>query len=246
MTPTSLDFYVAGDMMLGLGITEVEASGMADLLFDFLTSTAEGEFFGRIDSDAALAGLSGEGQLTWHISPAMQYPAGPGEGEGLLAHRRAGARGRFFVDNVPNALAWALDTTDPHFRMSRAILPATITGFDGYGVASAGFNLYILGGGVDIFVGAGAFSAPVSDGTVLAPFAGNPLLPYVVGACGIHAYGEILGGLVSASGWANLSLRGPVPRYFEGTFGLRGCVAWVLCGSVSITARLSDNWLQLF
>ena len=89
--------------------------------------------------------------------------------------------GGFFVgNNVPNALAWALDTTDPHFRMSRAILPATITGFYGYGVASAGFNLYILGGGVDIFVGAGAFSAPVSDGTVLAPFAGNPLLPYVV------------------------------------------------------------------
>jgi hypothetical protein len=196
VTPTSLDLYVAGDMMLGLGITEVEASGTAHLLFDFATSTAEGGFF--------------------------------------------------VGNNVPNALAWALDTTDPHFRMSRAILPTTITGVYGYGVASAGFNLYILGGGVDVFVGAGAFSAAVSDGSVLAPFAGNPLLPYVVGACGIHAYGEILGGLVSASGWANLSLRGPMPPYFEGTFGLRGCVAWVLCGSVSITARLSDNGFELF
>lgn len=247
VTPTSLDFYVAGDMMLGLGITEVEASGTAHLLFDFATSTAEGEFFGRIDSDAALSGVSGEGQLTWHISPAMQYLQGRVKVKVFSLIGGSALEGGFFVgNNVPNALAWALDTTDPHFRMSRAILPATITGFYGYGVASAGFNLYILGGGVDIFVGAGAFSAPVSDGSVLAPFAGNPLLPYVVGACGIHAYGEILGGLVSASGWANLSLRGPVPPYFEGTFGLRGCVAWVLCGSVSITARLSDNGFELF
>ena len=70
-------------------------------------------------------------------------------------------------------------------------------------------------------------------GGPLAPFAGNPLLPYVVGACGINVHGEILGGLVSASAWADLSLRGPVPTYFEGTFGLKGCVAWVLCASVS-------------
>ena len=39
------------------------------------------------------------------------------------------------------------------------------------------------------------------------------VLPFVVGACGIYVHGEILGGLVSASAWANLSLRGPVPTY---------------------------------
>ena len=194
-----------------------------------------------------LAGLSGEGQLTWHISPATQYLQGRVKVKVFSLVGGKALEGGFFVgNNVPNALAWSLDTTNSHFKMSRAILPATITGFYGYGVGSAGFNLYVLGGGVDIFVGAGAFSAPVSDGSVLAPFTGNPLLPFVVGACGIHVYGEILGGLVSASGWANLSLRGPLPPYFEGTFGLRGCVAWVLCASTSITARLSDDGLELF
>jgi hypothetical protein len=110
---------------------------------------------------------------------------------------------------------------------------------------SIGVNYYVLGGGVDIFAGAGAFSAPIAAGGPLALFSGNPLLPYVVGACGIYVHGEILGGLVSASAWANLSLRGPVPTYFEGTFGLRGCVAWVLCASVNVTAGINDSGLYL-
>jgi hypothetical protein len=66
-----------------------------------------------------------------------------------------------------------------------------------------------------------------------------------VGACGINVHGEILGGLVSASAWADLSLRGPVPTYFEGTFGLRGCVAWVLCASVDVTAGVNSSGFYL-
>jgi hypothetical protein len=58
-------------------------------------------------------------------------------------------------------------------------------------------------------------------------------------------YGEILGGLVSASAWANLSLRGPAPTLFEGTFGLEGCVLWVLCASVSVTATVDSTGLHL-
>ena len=157
-----------------------------------------------------------------------------------------GLEGGFFIgNNVPNALAWVLEPTDPHFGVSRAILPATLTGVFGYGQASIGFNAFVLGGGVDIYAGAGAFSAPISAGGPLAPFTGNPLLPYVIGACGISVHGEILGGLVSASAWANLSLRGPIPTYFEGTFGLRGCVAWVLCASVSITAGVNSGGFYL-
>ena len=90
-----------------------------------------------------------------------------------------GLEGGFFIgNNVPKALAWVLDPTDTHFRMSRSILPATLTGVYGYGQASIGVNYYVLGGGVDIFAGAGAFSAPIAAGGPLAPFAGNPLLPY--------------------------------------------------------------------
>jgi hypothetical protein len=216
------------------------------LLFDFAMGSAEGELYGRIDCDAVVAGLSGEGQLTWHLSPAMQYLQGRLKVGVISLIVSGGLEGGFFIgNNVPKALAWVLDPTDTHFGMSRSILPAMLTGVYGYGQASIGVNYYVLGGGVDIFAGAGAFSAPIAAGGPLAPFTGNPLLPFVVGACGIYVHGEILGGLVSASGWANLSLRGPVPTYLEGTFGLRGCVAWVLCASVSVTAGINSSGFYL-
>jgi len=246
VTPTTFDFYASGDMLLSVALVDLEVSATAHLLFDFAMGSAEGELFGRVDCDAAVAGLSGEGQLTWHVSPAMQYLQGRLKVGVISMIVSGGLEGGFFIgNNVPNALAWVLEPTDPHFGMSRAILPATLTGVFGYGQASIGFNAFVLGGGVEIYAGAGAFSAPLSAGGPLAPFTGNPLLPYVVGVCGISVHGEILGGLVSASAWANLSLRGPIPTYFEGTFGLRGCVAWVLCASVSITAGISSTGFYL-
>jgi hypothetical protein len=172
----------------------------------------------------------------------MQYMQGRLKVSMVTAFVSGGLEGGFFVgNNVPKELAWVLNPTDTHFGMSTSILPATLTGVYGYGQASVGVTYYVVSGGVDMFVGAGAFGAPVSAGGPLAPFAGNPLLPFVVGACGINVHGEILGGLVSASAWANLSLRGPLPTFFEGTFGLRGCVAWVLCASVSVTATMDDR-----
>lgn len=245
VTPTTFDFYASGDMLLS-AVAELEASATVHLLFDFAMGSAEGELYGRIDCDAVVAGLSGEGQLTWHIGPTMQYLQGRLKVGVISLIVSGGLEGGFFIgNNVPKALAWVLDPTDTHFGMSRSILPATLTGVYGYGQASIGFNAYVLGGGVDIFAGAGAFSVPIAAGGPLAPFAGNPLLPYVVGACGIYVHGEILGGLVSASAWANLSLRGPVPTYFEGTFGLRGCVVWVLCASVSVTAGVNSTGFYL-
>jgi hypothetical protein len=246
VTPTTFDFYASGDMLLSVALVDLEASATVHLLFDFAMGSAEGELYGRIDCDAVVAGLSGEGQLTWHISSAMQYLQGRLKVGVISLIVSGGLEGGFFIgNNVPKALAWVLDPTDTHFGMSRNILPAMLTGVYGYGQVSIGVNYYVVGGGVDIFAGAGAFSAPIAAGGPLAPFTGNPLLPYVVGACGIYVHGEILGGLVSASAWANLSLRGPVPTYFEGTFGLRGCVAWVLCASVSVTAGINSSGFYL-
>lgn len=246
VTPTCLDFYASGDMILSAALVDLEASATAHLLFDFAKGVAEGELFGHVNCDAAVVGLSGDGQLSWHVSPAMQYLQGRLKVGVISPIVSGGLEGGFFVgNNVPKALAWVLDPTDSHFGMSRNILPATLTGVYGYGQASIGFNAYVLGGGVDIFAGAGAFSAPIAAGGPLAPFAGNPLLPFVVGACGIYVHGEILGGLVSASAWANLSLRGPLPTYFEGTFGLRGCVLWALCASVSVTAGVNQSGFYL-
>ena len=101
-----------------------------------------------------------------------------------------------------------------------------LTGVYGYGQLSIGFNAYILGGGIDIFVGAGAFATPLPGGPA-ASFVGAALLPYVVGTCGIYVHGEILGGLVSASAWANLSLRGPIPPTSKAPSACRD--AWCGC-----------------
>ncbi|MGQ9471820.1 MAG: hypothetical protein ACUVR0_09050 [Candidatus Aminicenantales bacterium] len=66
-------------------------------------------------------------------------------------------------------------------------------------------------------------------------------LPYLLGTAGIHIHGDILGGLVSTAAWASLSLRGPLPLYFSGTVGLEGCVLWVLCASIDLTAGISPT-----
>jgi hypothetical protein len=156
-----------------------------------------------------------------------------------------GLEGGFFIGHqVPKQLAWVLRPTNPHFGVSDAILPATLTGIFGYGQISFGFNAYVLGGGVSLYAGMGAFSeTPAGLTSKWTSIVG---LPYVLGTCGIYAHGEILGGLVSASAWGNLSLRGPIPTYFEGTFGLQGCVAWVVCASVDITGGINSNGFYLY
>jgi hypothetical protein len=242
VTPTTFDFYLSGDLLVSVALVDLEAAATVHLRHDFAAGSAEGELFGQINADAVVAGLSGEGQLTWFLGSSMQYLQGRLKVGVISLIVSGGLEGGFFIgNNVPKTLAWVLDPTDTRFGMSRSILPATLTGVYGYGQASFGVNYYVFGGGVDLFVGAGAFSAPIAAGGPLAPFAGNPLLPYVVGSCGVSVHGEILGGLVSASAWANLSLRGPVPTHFEGTFGLKGCVAWVLCASTDITAGVDDS-----
>ena len=40
-------------------------------------------------------------------------------------------------------------------------------------------------------------------------------------------------------------LRVVLPIALGGTFGLRGCVAWVLCASVDITAGINSSGLYL-
>ncbi|HYM20490.1 MAG TPA: hypothetical protein VEW28_05735, partial [Candidatus Kapabacteria bacterium] len=47
-------------------------------------------------------------------------------------------------------------------------------------------------------------------------------------------WGEILGGLVSASAWGDLQFIAGIPPAFEGSVGLEACVLWVFCGSVDV------------
>ncbi|HQH72930.1 MAG TPA: hypothetical protein PK360_12705, partial [bacterium] len=69
---------------------------------------------------------------------------------------------------------------------------------------------------------------------------GIPGLPYVVGNLGIHIWGDILGGLVSAGAWGDLQMMFPAPFSFQGTVGLEACVLWVICGSVDVTVGLNS------
>jgi hypothetical protein len=243
VTPTSFDFYASGDMLLAVGGVEVEVSASVHLLADFATHAAEGELIGRINCDAILVGLSGEGQITWHADPAMHYLQGRMKVSVCSWVVSGGLEGGFFVgESVPANLAWVLQPTNPHFGITTMILPPTLTGIFGYGQISFGVNWYVLGGGVDLYVAMGAFLTIPAGGLTAIVGAG---LPYVVGACGVYVHGEILGGLVSASAWANLAIRGPIPLYFDYTIGLEGCVAWVLCASVTLNAGLDSSGFYL-
>jgi hypothetical protein len=247
VTATSLDFYASGDILLAVALTQVEASAVVHLRLDYAAHTAEGEVLGTVSASSAFQGLRGSGQLTWFVGPGTMYMQGRVTVAMFVALVSSETlEGGFFVGyNAPRAAAWVLDTTDPRFKISRSMFPASITGVYGYGRASYSKNFLVLAsGGVDIFVGGGAFLDPLSGGAPLAPF-GAGALPYVVAACGIGIHGEIAGGLVSASAWAELAVRGPIPLYFEGTFGLSGCVAWVLCASITLAARYTADGLEL-
>lgn len=246
VTATSLDFYASGDMLLAVALTQVEASAVVHLHVDYAAQTAEGEVLGTVSASSAFNGLQGSGQLTWFVGPGTMYMQGKVAVAVFVAFASSETlEGGFFVGwNAPNAVAWVLDTGDSRFKISRSMFPASITGVYGYGRASYTKTFaYVAQAGVDVFIGGGAFLDPLSGGAPIAPFGG--VLPYVVAACGIGIHGEIAGGLVSASAWAELAVRGPLPLYFEGTFGLSGCVAWVLCASITLAARYTADGLEL-
>lgn len=247
ITPTSCTFMASGDMLLAISGASVDISGSIYLSVDYARHSAEGDFLGRIDCSSILGGLEGEGQVTWFIDPNIQYLQGRITMEICGWSGETGFEGGLFIGkDVPRDKAWVLlYTGSEHFGISEGILPSTLTGLYGYGRLSASINLYIVSGGFELFAGMGAFTQTPPGLSSLWPVDWSSIqglgLPYVVGSCGIHIHGEILGGLVSASAWANLDLRGPVPLYFEGKVGLEGCVLWVFCKSIEITAGFDSG-----
>ncbi len=235
VTPSSLDFFAAGSILFQVAASAIDLYAQVHLQYDYLRATAEGQVLGRIDCNTVLGGLEGDGQVTWFVGPdsgniqgnIRVYVAG-WLGDGAM-------EGGFFVGRqTPKNLAWVLQPDSPRFGIKPALLSDPLTGVFGYGRLAMGVNFFLFGGGAEIYAAAGAFTsgAPGQSGA-WEPTAGAAL-PYVVGGGGVHLHGEILGGLVGASGWATLTLRGPVPVWFEGTLGLKGCILWVLCASVEL------------
>lgn len=249
-TPNLLDFTASGDLLLQVAGAAVDLSASVHLLHDYNRGSVEGEVIGRVDCNTVLGGLEGEGQITWYADPTMQYLQGRMKVYLCGWVGSGGMEGGFFIGhNVNKTLAWVLHTDSEHFGVSDAILPAKLTGVFGYGRLSFSINWYIFGGGIELYAGMGAFSeAPLGlVGVWPTDWSDNPGLglPYVIGSCGICVHGEILGGLVSVSAWADLDLRGPIPIYFEGSFGLKGCVLWVICASIDVTAGFNSDGFYL-
>ena len=245
-TPNFLDFTTSGNLLLQVAGSAIDVSASVHLFHDFSRGSTEGEVIGRIDCNSIMGGMEAEGQLTWYAGPAMQYLQGRMKVYLCGWVSSGGMEGGMFIGhNVDKALAWVLQTDNERFGVSNNILPERLTGLYGYGRLSFSIDFFLFGGGIELYAGMGAFSAsPVGlIGEWPEDWSSDPdlELPYVVGSCGVYVHGEILGGLVSASAWADLDLRGPVPTYFEGTFGLEGCVLWVVCASVSVTAGFNSD-----
>lgn len=163
-----------------------------------------------------------------------------GLGGGFGAGTGVGAA--FYIGkNAPKSRAWVLMGGDPRFSLNMAPLPDHLTGIYGSLHVEQSISLFIISGGYELTVGLGAFVLEPPAAAALGALSPAIGLPYVVGNLGGRIHGEILGGLVSAAAYFNLSIIGPYPFGFEGRVGLEACVLWVLCGSVDITIGLNTS-----
>jgi hypothetical protein len=236
VTPSSLKFYAGGDMLVQVAGSAVDVYGSVFLAVDYARNSTEGEIIGRIDCNTVIAGMEGEGQLTWYLDPDEQVLQGKisiGICSWIGGVDLEG--GLFLGHNADRDRAWVLYAGSDRFGVPEGFLEERITGIYGYGKLAAGIQLYIFGGGFELYVGMGA----------LFPTAEAPL-PSFLGSGGLYVHGEILGGLVSASAWATLDLRLPAPFYFEGEFGLEGCVLWVICASIDVTAGFDSGGFYIY
>lgn len=244
LTPSISELRINGDMYLSLlAGTDVEVSGSARFTVNRDEDFVEGELEGKFSSITLFSGLDVEGRLEWHLGAftsvdSYQSLQGRVAVQILAPIGGMNEEGGFYLGiNAPKSNAWVLQDAGSRYSLNMSPLPDRLTGFYGYCKSGASINLYIVSGGYEVYVGLGAF---VDLGLHPGGTSGIPGLPFVIGNLGIHIWGDILGGLVSAGAWGNLQLIFPYPFGFEGTVGLEGCVLWVICGSVDITVGLNS------
>lgn len=235
-SPSRTDFLLAGDAYMVLLTSNAEIVGYMTLTLDRDVGFAEGYAKGVITLDNIVSGLSGEGEFQWHIGTDNQtlqgrvavsmYQMGwPAVGAGLEA-------GLWLGINTNKDDIWVMDGINGRFGLNKAALPQFVTGLYGYMSFSASVSYYVVSGGYTVYAGLGAFAgygAPTGAGFG------------VIGNVGVNVWGKILGGLVSADGWADLQMVIGVPPAFQGTLGLQACVLWVACGSVTLNAGFNAN-----
>ena len=250
-TPSISTVEFSGDMYLTIiSSGNLEVKGDARFTVNRDQDFVEGDVDGSFDAATALgfSSLSGNGHINWHIGTlggtgyeslqgqvalSVVVPLASGSAEG----------GLYIGINAPASEAWVLSAAGPHFKLNTAALPARLTGLYGYVKYGESISIVVLSGGYEEFVGLGGFVlTPQQASNLSAQSTANVVgLPYVIGNVGAHAWGDILGGLVSADGWADLQVILPYPFQFQGDIDLSACVLWVACGDVGVTVGLNSS-----
>jgi hypothetical protein len=251
LTPSVSTLEVSGDMYLTILLGgNLEASGKARFTIDRAKDFVEGEIDAKFDAGTALGmgTLQADGQLNWHLGKfgGDSYQSIQGKLAVHVVTPAAGvsAEGGFYIGiNAPKTEAWVLAGAGSRYKLNMTPLPDRLTGMFGYAKANRSINLYVFSGGIEVYAGVGGFiltPAQVVDLGATASGLG-PGLPFVIGHAGLHVWGEILGGLVSADGTVDLQVIAPYPFSFQGTLELEGCVVWVACGSVDVTVGVNSS-----
>lgn len=240
-TPATFHVNVTGNMFLSLLVgTDLQLTGNANFHLDRDAGSANGHLKAKLSSTAMFSGLEANGEFEWH---AGDYQAIQGRVSvdiyslSLFGYGGSnGVEGGFFAGiHVPKGNAWILSDAEPEFNIAMGALPDHLTGIYGYAEISGSKSWSVLAAaGYRLHVGLGAFVGTDNS-------SGVPGLPYGLGNMGAEVWGEILGGLISARGWANLQLLLPYPAGFQGKVGLEGCVGWLICDSVELTLGLNSE-----
>jgi hypothetical protein len=243
ITPTISTFAANGMMYLYVFGADIEMTGSVFLKTDRSAGSVEGEIKGAFDLSALGVDIGADGQANWFFSPGTNYIQGRLAVDICSITLGAGLSGGLFVGlAAPKDQVWVLregSSGSRRFGVNMANIADPVTGCYIYGDVELSVGVAgIIEGGVEIYAGVGAFAGGSynnSDGSATEQ-AGL----YIVGVVGVYIYGEILWGLVSASAWGELEMYFGHPMGFEGTFGLRGCVLWVICGEIEITAGMNS------
>jgi len=243
VTPNITTFAIDGMMYLYVFSADLEMTGSVFLKTDRVAGSVEGEIKGAFDLSAVGVDIGADGQANWFFSPGVNYIQGRLAVNISTITLGAGLSGGLFIgNNAPRDQLWVIQegSSGSHrFGVDISKINPSVTGVYIFGDVELSVGVAgIIEGGVEIYAGVGAFLDGYTGNGLPSPIAPGIT---IVGIIGVYIYGEILWGLVSASAWGELEMYLGNPVWFEGTFGLRGCVLWVICGEIDITAGINSS-----
>jgi hypothetical protein len=245
ITPNITTFAATGTMYLYVLPTDIEMNGSIFLKSDKVAGSVEGELKGNFDLSSLGVDIYAEGQANWYFSGDANYIQARLAVEVCDLTFGAGLAGGMFIGyRAPLNKLWVIQegsSLNRRFGIDPANLGDPVSGFYLFGDFEASIDFGIVAGGIEIYVGVGAFLTGVytGGGGVTSPEDSDFTIVAVVG---VYIYGEILWGLVSASAWGELEMYFGDPMGFQGTFGLRGCILWgAICGEIEVVAGMNSE-----